>query len=331
MSLFSIFSKRKVHLEIHDHVIRYVDAKQPSLQSIKAAGEKHLPPGMIKGGKIADRDQLSIILDQCVDEWKIKRRPVQFLVPDGVVVVRQVEIERDIPDDEVKGHLYLKIGTDIHLPFEDPVIDWVPFTTNPEADGRKVLIFAAPEHVVADYAALFGEVKLTPVAADLSALALYRFWHALGRSRATEHVLCLQCNGQTVNASIFHGHQLIFSRHMTLDLDPRQWQVQTDELGHLRYAWTGDRGTLEEAWQNALAELERIMNFYRFTMNQGQGVTRFLIAGDSPYQGRLARDLESSFEWPVEILDNADCVTTTGEAVPPCFYTLLGLVLKEVN
>lgn len=50
---------------------------------------------------------------------------MRFLVPDSRLVIRKVAIPKDIKDDEIKGYLYLEMGTSIHLPFEEPIFDVV--------------------------------------------------------------------------------------------------------------------------------------------------------------------------------------------------------------
>src|SRR4051794_24272580 len=122
---FSLFSSKNriVNLVLNDHSIRYLELKQTNSLTAHKWSERFLPPGIISNGKITDIDSLTNILEECIDEWKIQRRQVRFIVPDPVVIIRKVTVPADIRDDEMKGYLYLEIGSSIHLPFEEPVFD----------------------------------------------------------------------------------------------------------------------------------------------------------------------------------------------------------------
>lgn len=54
--------------------------------------ERWLPEGLIRGGVIRDFDTLSMIVDECVQDWGIKARKVRFTVPDSFVVILQPTI-----------------------------------------------------------------------------------------------------------------------------------------------------------------------------------------------------------------------------------------------
>ena len=89
---FSLFStkNRIINLVLNDHSIRYVELKQATPPQAQKWGERFLPPGIISDGKIADIDSLANILEECIDEWKIQRRAIRFVVPDQLVIIRKV-------------------------------------------------------------------------------------------------------------------------------------------------------------------------------------------------------------------------------------------------
>lgn len=88
--------------------------------------ETYLPEGIFVDGQIKDADKLAMILDQCMSDWGIQRKQVRFITPDAFISVRKVKVPADLKDDEIKGYLYLELGNNIHLPFEEPVFDFVP-------------------------------------------------------------------------------------------------------------------------------------------------------------------------------------------------------------
>ena len=172
---FSLLKNRIVNIIITDCCIRFLELKQAKPPVAAKWGERLLPNGLISNGKIQDYETLAMILEECVDEWKIRNRKVRFLIPESLVIIRKVMIPAEIQDDEMKGYLYLELGTSIHLPFEEPVFDTVVLSE--ENDKKEILLFAAPEEEVMEYSQLFSDVKLQPIEAEISPLALYRLYH----------------------------------------------------------------------------------------------------------------------------------------------------------
>lgn len=196
-------SNRPIDIIINDHSIRYLEMKPSNPPLPIKWGERYLPPGVVKEGKIIDPDTLKIILDECIDIWKIRRRKVRFLAPDSYVTIRRITIPSDVTYDEIKGYLYLEIGSSIHLPFEDPVFDYIVLPVQEEK--KEILLFAAHQRYVMQFTDLFSSLKLIPEVADLSSLALYRLYHQLRKPKQEEKLFVLQFDLDLVVMSIFEN------------------------------------------------------------------------------------------------------------------------------
>ena len=81
---FLPFSKKNhiANIIITDRFIRFVELKQANPLIAARWGEKLLPAGLISNGEIQDYQSLMMILEECVDEWKIRNRKVRFLIPE---------------------------------------------------------------------------------------------------------------------------------------------------------------------------------------------------------------------------------------------------------
>ena len=88
---FSLFSRKNhiVNIIITDRCIRYLELKQAKPPVAAKWGERLLPNGLISNGKIQDYETLVMILEECVDEWKIRNRKVRFLIPESLVIIRK--------------------------------------------------------------------------------------------------------------------------------------------------------------------------------------------------------------------------------------------------
>lgn len=311
---------------IKDHVIRYVQAKRPDLESLQIYGERYLPLGVIRDGKIIEQETLEAILSECVEAWKIKKHLVQFIVPNAYTILRTIQVPLNIKKDEIKGYLYTVIGETIHLPFENPAFDIHDLG---ERDGqRDILLIAAPETTVQQFYDLLHSVKLKPNAADISSLCFYRLFHMLDRDNNSDHFLTVQLDILTMNITIFHDQKPVFMRNIKLTIEEDKWNLLNDVEDGI--VWAGDPTELEGQAQDILTEIERIINFYRFSINQGkQGVTSMIITGDHPYLEEIAAKCNETFDISVQTIKSEDIVTTNRDQVPTRFHEVVGLALKK--
>lgn len=326
---FNFGKKRVVSLTIKDHVIRYVEMKNSQDASVQSFGERFLPPGLIHDGTIQDVENFLWILEECMDEWKLSKKQVRFLVPDSSIVIRKLPIPEDVSEDEIKGYLYMELGTSIHLPFEDPVFDYY-LLKEKEKNKQQIILFAAPEESVAQYADLLEEAKLSPQSADISALALYRYFFHSNKVEADENIMLVEIDIKTVNASIFEEHYPLLMRHLLLEIDEQQWTITTDELlQEEKLTFTGDKAEIWNGLEDVYNELEKVMSFYRYTLNKGdKQVTKLVVAGDHPWLSTIVESIENRFDIPVLALKVNQ--TVSNKPIPSSFLLNIGLGLKEV-
>ncbi|MEH7300192.1 type IV pilus biogenesis protein PilM [Neobacillus drentensis] len=329
---FSLFSSKNriINLVLNDHSIRFVELKQANPPRPQKWGERFLPPGIISDGKIVDIDSLANILEECIDEWKIQRRTIRFIVPDQLVIIRKVSVPVEIQDDEMKGYLYLELGSSIHLPFEEPIFDFYPLTSNDKT--KDLLLFAAPEQYVMEYANLFSSLKLTPIAADISPLALYRLYHQIGHQSENENLFTIQLDLTSVNFCIFERSVPVVMRPFALPFNLEQWEIKRDDLGLINLKYTGEADELVIEFEDIIKEISKLIDFYRYALNNEKNeISKFLIAGDHPMLQAVTDEMKERFEAPVErLLVDSTNKGKTG-SVPANLLLSLGLALKEVN
>lgn len=320
--------KSPINIVIQDHVIRFVETKGNDLHSVKQYGERYIQSGLIRDGKILDKQSVESILEECISEWKIKNRLVNFLVPESTILFRKLEIPNDIPNEEIKGYLYLEIGTSIHLPFEDPVFDF--HLLGEVEDKKEILLFAAPDQAVTDYVNLFDRVHLQPTVADISPLAIYRIFHHLQLSTGNEHILFIDYNIGSISLSIFNEHKPMFIRHITESSDELLWSRHLDENGDLMIQCES-LDKMKGQFDDQILEIERIINFYKFSIQKGANeVSKIMLTGDHPYLSMVEEELAEKLEVEISRFEEGFAQTLQGELVPSRYVLPLGLSLKEV-
>ncbi|KAB2338719.1 pilus assembly protein PilM [Cytobacillus depressus] len=322
----SLFSRknRVINIIINDYSIRLVELKQTNPLTIHRWEERYIPFGVVRDGKILDYETLETILEECIVEWKIQKRPVRFIVPDSFIIIRKANIPGDVKDDEINGYLYLELGSSIHLPFEEPVFD--TYTLNEAKDKKEILIFAAQEENVFEYMNLLTSVKLVPTAADISSLSLYRLYHRLGLPGQDERLLMIQFDLNMVNLCIFENHFPLFMHHLMIEFDEDQWSIQSSRKGIQEFRFSGSQNELLFQLEDIFKEIGKFLDFYRYSINQGkQQISKILLNGDHPYLDLIEKEIVARFEIPQQIIHLA-----TEDNLPRSHYLTLGLALKEV-
>jgi type IV pilus assembly protein PilM len=330
MKMFKWFQLRQriANIIIKDHVIRYLELKQTNPLILSRCEERYLPSGIIQEGKIVDRETLETILEECVSDWKIKNRRVRFIVPDPVVVIRSIPLPKGLEDDEIRSYLFMELGTTIHLPFEEPVFDYTIVERTKEK--LVILLFAAPEQIVKSYSELLEEVKLRPIAADISPLCIYRLFHAADQTKKDDHLLLVQVDLSAINVSVFYQHRPIFMRQLLFEAKFDQWEKKIDTFGNIALEWQGEEEEPLRQLEDVYKEIERVMSFYRFSIQQGNArVSRILLTGDHPYLPQIYATMRERFDVSVGILSENLIASANSKTISPSYHLALGLALKE--
>lgn len=323
-SMFSFGkSKRIVNIVIDDYIIRMVENNGKDLSSINISAEKLLPEQTVQNGKLIDDMGFFEFMKELVDEWGLKKRHVRFYVPHELVIMRELELTEDVVENELKQYITMEIGHSIHFPFNDPVFDI--YDTRKLADEKKVTVLAAPEDEVLKYINVFHDCDLRAEAVDVQPLGIYRYFvHNKANVQDDNVYLIFEANITSSNISIFHKHYLEFLRFQATNIPLQDWQP-TELDGAYQWTFTGDESILQMELDDQANEIDRIMNFYRFSLHQGnQMVTDIVLVGDLPQLDTLKQLLEQRYNVNIRILQAED----QGDIA---MIPALGLALKGAN
>lgn len=135
----------------------------------------------------------------------------------------------------------------------------------PQAD---VLLAAAPGELVDEYAALLRDCGLKPVSADIKPLALHRMLAAAEPGLLQGTLLTVDINDGAADISIFHnGHLKITRNVLAVFPDFSQPKTGFDSDDTLFGSFLDPDADFQQACGDLTHELERLMNFYRYTLN----------------------------------------------------------------
>lgn len=317
-------SKRVANIVVDNYVVRIVENNGKDLSSITTLAEKMIPQGTIQNGRIVDELAFYELMKDIVQELKLKNKQARFYVPKEIVIMRDVELPADVKENEVKQYITMEIGHTIHFPFKHPIFD-VYDVPQENKESNKVTIVAAPEDELMKYTQIFSDVHLKPTAVGVHPIGVYRYFlHQQKELQKDKVYFLLELNLVSANISIFQDHLLEFLRFQSMNITREDWDASNERP--LRYTFTGNQVQLDGEIEDLLNEMERLMNFYRFSMHQGdKAITDIILLGDFPFLKEVGEKLER-FNLPVTIMDVEQSFEQEG--MSRSFIPALGLALK---
>ncbi|SDI92592.1 type IV pilus biogenesis protein PilM [Salimicrobium halophilum] len=288
-------NKKVLYLSIKNHVIRYGTGGEGTIDHY---GEVRLPSSVLEEGVVYDPRRLQLFFEDIIDEHGLKRATTIVQLLDQHVLVRTVDIPDFVPAEETKGYIYSQLGETIHLPYEDPVIDVAPIEGT-----SSVLLFAYPSPNVNQLEEVLKKAKLKVAAADVSFLSLYRCYEHTRVPEKEEHLLFVDWNVDGVSVTAYHQDTPRFSRFMKSDLPTSLWEVH-ERKGQVVFEPKHDeRVFVDDYIQTQIAELNKLMNFYRYSVSKNQQpVTGVVLSGDFPELGNVREEADKQLAVPVEYL-----------------------------
>lgn len=329
--MFSIFTKEKtINIVIEDYAIRMVDYAGGGLLKVKNVEEKAIPNGLLEHGRILDEMAFYDFMKDTVRDWGIKRRDVRFYVPDSLVIMKKVELPAQLKENEIVGHFYLELGRTLYLPFDNPIFDVYPLPVNdPSSSTREGLLFAVPEEEINKYMEIFEDAGLKPIAADVRSIGIYRYFHAAKTDENKETpILFFELNLNSISISVFSNQTPEFIRYLDLDVSMNDWRAEVLEDNSINWEFTGDESFLLGLLDDQMIELERITNFYRYSLHKGEKmVSNIILLGDFPNLEIVHEKIMRMAKIPVEMLDAALSPVIRNQNAR-VYIPALGLALK---
>lgn len=292
-------SKKKLAFTYTDYKIqffRFVDKDVAKGEVIEAP----LVDGTVREGLIVDEIVFFDTLKEMVKINHLKGHSVIYTVPDHAVTMRNVEHPEDLHNQSLKEYFELEIGETIHLPFDEPVID----VYDPNPEDQHAILFASNGIEVIKMQQLLNDAGLKPIGADIKSLANLRLAEQIFPSLEDQTTMVVSTLINEMSLSIFSKGHLEFLRFQSIETELTQWQLNETENG-FTYTYNRNLADYKMNLMEALAEIGRIMNFYRFSVSKDQRqIEQIILMGDCPENQYIYDMLSSQFELPVFKLDD---------------------------
>ena len=313
-----------VSVELNDYVLRAFINKGDIEQA--EVLEMPLPVGVIQDGAIAD--EMALFEQLKLNTGKLgKKHPIRFFVPDTSVLMKQFDVPDDVEAKDLRGYVEMELGNTIHLPFQEPLVD----TYDPVAGDGKAVLFAAPSEEVQKFINILLDLNLSPEAADIRALCNLRLLDYIGLLEDEKTYLVSDWSINELSICIYSSGSIEFLRYQTIDTDMEKWQSTTSHDGDVTFEYTGDIGDYRMIVTDQVLELDRMMNFFKFSLHKGdRSVDEIVIVGDNPLLENITSFLSDNFAMPIHTISD-DVIEKYFPTMKAKHATLIGLALKEVT
>lgn len=324
--MFNMKKKSHVSVLINDYLIRELVSKGPILDQ-PVIYEMPLPRNVVQEGSIMDEMAMYELIKSKVPDWGGRKQNVRFLVPDTSILLKTFEHPADVSGRKLREFVQMELGNTIHLPFQEPLIDVYDAV---EGDGKAVL-FAAPPDEVGKIIGLILDNHLHPQVADIRALCNLRLLEHIQFIDSNRTYLVTDWSINELSICIYSNEEVEFLRFQTVDTDLDKWEQEVLENGEVEFRYTDQLDDFRGATTDQVLEMDRIMNFFKFSLHKGERVVdEIIVMGDHPLLQTIETLLRENLPAPIRIVDDA----VIGKQFPNCkakHATLLGLALKEVN
>jgi type IV pilus assembly protein PilM len=322
--MFRRNKNRLVTIEMNDYVIRVLIIQDGNLETAKVY-EYALPPGVIVDEILEDELAFFEILKSLVKDWNISRHDLRFFVPDHSVMMRTFDHPKELASNELKGYVEMELGRTIHLPFENPLLD---VYDHEEGDGEAVIYASSSEEVV-KVMQLYHDINLNPKILDVRMLSIIRFLKTTDYFSAEKTYLVADWSINALSISIYSNENVDFLRYHPVESPTRNWKYAPDLLDINVFTYDGEIEEYKMSLSEQVLEVERILNFYRFSFHKGEkSVDQIVLVGENPELLYIKEQLESTVDMPVEIIDDA-FVRKHYNELNRKHVALIGLSLKE--
>lgn len=319
---------RIVAIELDDFYIRALRFIEGDI-STAVLYEAPLPSGVVVEEVVQDEMQFYEILKELVKEWGIAKDDLYFFVPDHAVLMRVFNYPDNLTIDQLKGYVEMEIGQSIHLPFESPLIDV-------DAKGMKegeAVLFAVPSEEIMLLTSLYEDVRLEPTHLGIRALSNLRFLDMTKYLKQNRTYLIVDWSIQAASMSIYSDGNVDFLRYQSIEAEKEGWRYIGDEETGSHFVYDGDQDLYNRLLLDQGYEIERILNFYRFSLHKGEkSVDEIIMMGEHSQMETIVQEVRNIIDSPIVIIDDA-YVSAHYKGYGAKHAALIGLSLKgaELN
>ncbi|HZG88494.1 type IV pilus biogenesis protein PilM [Paenibacillus sp.] len=316
-ALLPLFHSRSLGIEITDREARWIELDRIGSGSadVVAMDTEPLLEGAVDEGRILQPQAVIQALQTLRQRTGSRTKKVHLLLPSTVTMVRFLTLP-DVPAKDLKKMIDFELRFNIPLPFDKPYYDFAKLpaartiasspetapaiepnawnlgmqeaaaASEPEDGGKpakqcEVMIVAAPLETIEEYASVVRSAGLRPASIEIKALSLFRVAERLTPLDANATIVMIDITSTYADIGIYREGALRITRNKPIRFPdmPNKAEDADD--------WT--RFEFQSACQDLASEVERFINFYRYSLNnRDHEVQQLLLSGEPARLGDIA-------------------------------------------
>jgi type IV pilus assembly protein PilM len=244
------------------------------------------------------------------------------------------KLPRLSPNDETKNASFLEAAAAKEGQSGGLFADFEQEESGKDAFQCDVMLVAAPKDIIEQYMEILQAAGLKLSSIEIKALSLYRLLNSTSLIPLQGTYLVVDVNGTASDLSIFRGSELKITRSIPLNFTDKQMASEESPEDTL-FAEFMDRDVEFRQTCNDLAhELERLMNFYRYTLNNREHeFDAVVLSGDVERISEILSALAERLSVPIHLFQTA---IGFGEdpmfnRAFPAYAVTLGLALRGAD
>ncbi|WP_379135562.1 pilus assembly protein PilM [Paenibacillus sp. sgz500958] len=283
-------------LSIEESGIRYISLKKNKAWEIRKKRFLPLRPGMIIENRVADSEALLEAIKAWVKQEGLRGTRVSLTLPPSQIIIRKMTLPAT-NEKQLQQLVKLEVETGLHLPFENPVYDYV--ITEAGENESQLLVFAAPRKPIQDYIEILEKAGIRVGRVEISATALARSL-SMGLETSFSETMLIHMEQSVMDIYMFRSGEPVFIRTISLqDLHqdkPSGMMLSEEYLLEAAAASAGAEEHLSpEQIVEITAEISRMLNFYQYSLHDGTTKIRnILITGSEQLRQQLDRELKQA-------------------------------------
>ncbi|MBM7662318.1 type IV pilus assembly protein PilM [Bacillus mesophilus] len=267
------------------------------------------PGNIIENARITDKKSIAGILKK-----DTKTKLVHLAFPTQNIIVRRITSLPNLKKAELSKLLQYQVGDSIHLPFDNPIYDFVKigtieanqetelndqFTLNDNDAADKIeasdsksdlLFFATSEPLSQDFLETCNTAGLKPVTAEIRGLALQRLINYTNQSWLNGTEMVVDLSDESMDIHIFSNGVIAFSRMMStvakesgkadvlLHNDVLTFEEDTVFSNKEAAVTLEPLDESEEQYiDTVVKEIEKAQNFFHYSLSKGSSDFRRVI------------------------------------------------------
>ncbi len=288
---------KKAGLTIEQTGVRFIQLKNNKTWEIEQQSFLPLEPGTIIENQIADEEKLRTQIRDWVEQEGLKGSRVALSVPPSQVIIRKMNISAVNPK-QVEQLVALEVETGLHLPFEEPVYDFIPIGREKitqedgiEEEVTRVLVFAAPSRLINEYIGILDEAGVKTDSVEVSATALARMT-GIAQDKPFADTMLVHLEHSQMDVYMFREGNPVFMRTINLlDLADEAPMFQSESYLAQKAALGEDSLSTEQIVE-ITAEISRMLNFYQYSLHDGAArINELVVTGPEAIRRQLVNEL----------------------------------------